>query len=86
MNTGPAGFSASLVSDALPAGTASDSLGSAVPLEQFAIDIDGWANQLPDLSIPNVAAGSHTVTLALLGNPSNYITASSTRLVALATS
>jgi hypothetical protein len=40
--------------------------------------------QLPDLSIPNVSAGSHTLTLALLGNSTNYVTASSTRLVALA--
>jgi hypothetical protein len=140
-DTGPAGLSASLVSDDLPAGTASETLASAVSLKQFTIDmpapgklvildpevysvsfinptvstvhysavslyLDGapilngavpcpcslppaatstaGPIQLPDVSIPNVPAGSHTVTLALLGNSTNYVTASSTRLVALA--
>jgi hypothetical protein len=41
--------------------------------------------QLPDLSIPGVSAGSHTLTLALIGDTTDYVTASSTRLVVLAT-
>jgi hypothetical protein len=40
---------------------------------------------LPDLSIGNVSAGSHTVTLGLLGNPTNYVTSAAGRLVVLAT-
>lgn len=40
---------------------------------------------LPDLSIPNVSAGSHTLTLGLIGNSTNYVTASASRLVVLAT-
>ena len=41
--------------------------------------------QLPDLSIPGVSADSHTLTVALIGNSTDYVTASSTRLVVLAT-
>ncbi len=41
--------------------------------------------RLPDLSIPSVSAGSHTLTLALIGNSANYAKASSARLVVLAT-
>jgi hypothetical protein len=41
--------------------------------------------QLPDLAIPGVSAGSHTLTLALIGNSTNYVTAASARLVLLAT-
>jgi hypothetical protein len=40
---------------------------------------------LTDLSIPNVSAGSHTLTLGLIGNATNYVTASASRLVMLAT-
>lgn len=40
--------------------------------------------ELPYLSIPGVTAGSHTLTLALLGNSNNYVTASAARLVMLA--
>ena len=42
--------------------------------------------QLPDLSIPGVSAGTHTLTMALSGGPTtDYVTAASTRMVVLAT-
>jgi hypothetical protein len=41
--------------------------------------------QLPELSIPGVAAGSHTVTLALAGTTSaDYVTAQESRLAVIA--
>jgi hypothetical protein len=140
--TGPAGLSASAVSDYLPAGTPPVSLSSAVALKSVTINmpragklvvldpklasvsfnnptngtvgydgvglfLDGNAVpnsgvlcsgcsvspqgtsvagpfELPYLSIPGVTAGSHTLTLALFGNTTNYVTASTARLVVLA--
>jgi hypothetical protein len=42
--------------------------------------------QLPELSVPGVGAGSHTVTIALSGTTTtNYVAAASTRMVVLAT-
>jgi hypothetical protein len=41
---------------------------------------------LPEVSVPGVGAGSHTVTIALTGTTnSNYVSAASTRMVVLAT-
>jgi hypothetical protein len=140
--TGPAGLSASAVSDYLPAGTPPGSLSSAVAIKHVTINmprpgklvvldpklesvsfnnptngtvsysgiglfLDGTPVsgsavlcsgcsvppqgtsvsgpiELPYLSIPGVTAGSHTLTLALFGNSTNYVTAATARLVVLA--
>ncbi len=141
-SVGPAGLSASVVTDDLPAATPPGSLSSAVAIKHVTIDLprpgklvildpevesvrfnnptnstidysgvglflDGTAVsrsgvqcsgcsippqatsaagpiQLPDLSIPNVSAGSHTLTLALIGNTTNHVTTSASRLVVVA--
>jgi hypothetical protein len=140
--TGPAGLSASVVADDLPAATPPGPLSSAVAIKHVTINLpragklvvldpkvesvnfnnttnstvvytavglflDGvpvsnsgvqcsgcsippqttslaGPIELPDLSISGVTAGSHTLTLALIGNATNYVTASATRLVVLA--
>ena len=41
--------------------------------------------QLPDLSIASVGAGTHTLTLALIGNSTNFVTSAKSRLTVLAT-
>jgi hypothetical protein len=140
---GPAGLSASAASDDLPAGTATGSLSSAVPIKHVTISLPRAGNlvivdsevdsltfnnptnstvnyaavglyldgapvpngavlcqgcsippagssvagpfRLPDLRIPNVSAGMHTLTLALSGQSTNYVTSAKARLVVLAT-
>ncbi len=99
-DTGPAGLSASVVQDDLPASTASGTLSSAIAIKHVTIDlpsagklvvidpvVESLSSNNPTSSTvtySGVGLYSHTLTLALIGNTSDHLTASSTRLVVLA--